>query len=311
MTLVKLRIEIGDGSGLPRVYERESKADAPSTPDGERYLVDYLELELNKELTWGEHHGRLPQVEDIGRSSNRSFTSRDIGEYFNRVNSGWVWFEIRKTFLEIQSLLSHSKSYKELEPSHSDDLKRNNLLYKIHFIKMEKFNLAVFLLRKIEDLFLRLVFENLGPSLCPTVDITKEGWERNITWKSIRGGMREGRPNPALSSLTDEEFAELVKIMDEFGSPQYSQNFVEYRNRLTHGLMPSVDYTELYTSLEDRVGQPIVDATGKETGRTWDIGAIPTKAEYVFLDLYDWAVKTFEHSVAILRRLQVLPRFTR
>jgi hypothetical protein len=311
LTRVRIRIEFCDVATEPRVYERETELQEAGTLEGEQYLADYLALELGKEVRCGEHHRNLPQVEGIGKFSKQTFAAGDLfsGDYFNRINSRWVWFEIGNTLLEIKHLLSHARAYKQLETPHNEDLRENSLLYNTHFVKMEKFTLAVFLLRKVEDLFLRLVFENLGPALAPDVDITQEGWERNVTWKSIKAGIRQGRQNPTLLSLTDQELEDIRKIMNEFGSPQYAQDVVAYRNRLTHGLMPSVDYRELYTFLENRVGEQIIDATGKKVGTSWGIGGRPTNAEYAFLTLYDCVVKTLQHYVAMLGRLRAIPRF--
>ena len=46
---------------------------------------------------------------------------------------------------------------------------------------------------------------NLGPSLARDIDINAPGWEKKLTWKSVKAGIRQGRKNPALSCLTDEE----------------------------------------------------------------------------------------------------------
>lgn len=312
MTRIRMRVEFDDASSPPRVYEKQVEMQDSGTPEGEKYVADCLGLELEKELRWEEFHSTLPQVEDIGKLSSRKFTAGDIfnGAYFNRVNSGWIWFEIGNTFLEIKTLLSHARTYKELEPPRRNDPAANNFLFNVHITKMEKFNLAMILLRKIEDLLLRLVFENLGPSLALDIDINAPGWEKKLTWKSVKAGIREGRKNPALSCLTDEELREITKVMNEFGSPQYAQDVAAYRNRLTHGLMPSVDYLEFSANVENRVGQPIVDAAGKHVGATWAIGGRPTQADYEFPGLYNDAVKTLEHYVMMLHRLRSLPSLT-
>ena len=49
---------------------------------------------------------------------------------------------------------------------------------------MDAFDLAVHGLAKIEDLFLRLIFENLGGTLVE-VDLTQPGWERYLTLDRI------------------------------------------------------------------------------------------------------------------------------
>lgn len=311
MTRIRMRVEFTDDSAPPRVYEKQVEVEDNGTPEGEKNVADYLALELDKELRWGDFHCALPPVEDIGRISSRTFTLGDFssGTYFNRVNSGWIWYEIGNTLLEIKTLLAHARAYKEFEPAHKDDPTENNFLFIIHLTKMEKFNLAVILLRKIEDLFLRLVFENLGPSLAPDVDISQPEWEKKLTWNSVKAGIRQGGQNGALSSLTDQEFGEITKVVNEFGGPQYALDIAAYRNRLTHRLMPSVDYPEFSASVENRVGKPIVDPTGKQVGARWAIGGRPTQADYVFLSLYNDAVRTLEHYVVMLHRLRSLPSF--
>jgi hypothetical protein len=55
---------------------------------------------------------------------------------------------------------------------------------------------------------------------------------------------------------------------------------------------------------------PIIDEkTGQQKGWTKSIGGMPSTAEYSFLDLYEDAVKTLRHYVALLERLDAIPRF--
>ncbi len=272
-----------------------------------------LLAELRKELQWHAFHSELPAVDEFMGGVRQTFRAEDFitGAYFDRQNTHWVWFEIGNTLLEIKVLLAQAKAYKSLEPVKSIDPAGNNYLYNLHFLKMEKFNLAVFYLAKIEDLVFRLLFENLGASLVP-VDINEPGWERALTWKNIRVGLgRKAREtNSAVAGLTDDEYRRLRRILARFRRPLFVRRFLEYRHRLTHRLKPSVDYAELSTHLENRVGRPLHDEEGREKGRSWGIGGRPTEPEFRFNELYGLAVNALQHYIALLGKLKAIPRFS-
>lgn len=271
-----------------------------------------LLAELRKELQWHAFHSELPAVDEFLGDVQQTFRSEDIytGTYFDRQNTRWVWLEIGSTLLQIKFLLAHARAYKSLEPPRKNDLAKNNYLYNLHYNKMDKFNLAVFYLAKIEDLVFRLLFENLGALLIADVDITKAGWEKQVNWGKIKAALKDKTSNPALSQLSDSEYTTIRRIVAQFRHPSRIRQFLNYRHRITHRLRPSVDYPELYTYLEDRIGKPILDAEGREKGRSWGIGGRPTKPEFKFNELYGLAVNALQHYIALLRELKAIPRFS-
>ena len=82
-----------------------------------------------------------------------------------------------------------------------------------------------------------------------------------------------------------------------------------YRNRLTHRIRPSVDYSELFTEVEERAGQPIIDPiTGKEKGRVYPLRGGKSKPEFLFADLYAALVDYMGYVADMLKALKAIPR---
>jgi hypothetical protein len=198
---------------------------------------------------------------------------------------------------------------------------------------MERFNLAAFYLAKIEDLLVRLIFENVGASLV-AIDFSDPDWERQLTWKRLKEGLKKHPAsvrnrswrvrlltwtkrklgqvagNPHLEAMTEVEYRELTDILAQFRSPQFVQKFVSYRDRLAHRITPSVDYPEMYTYLEDRRGKVHRNPAGEVKSVVWAIGGRPKAAEYSFLELFEFAVSTLRHWVSLLARLKSVARFS-
>lgn len=307
------RIEISiafKDSGIERTFEKVVEIPDETSVAGEDNLRDYLWAEVEKELEWGRYLEGLPDIEDLPQPTRQSFKLDDMvsGAYHDRTNVQWTWFEIKKVLREVRLLLAQSRAYKALEPEHKANLEENNLLYNLHLNKIEKFDLAVFLLTKVEDLVFRLIFEGTGASLI-SVDMSDPEWERALTWSKINAALKKNSGNSGNAHLNTEEQAALIWIVGAFRQPDYVSRFIAYRNQVTHRIRPSVDYVELYTYLQNRMAKPLFDAEGREKGRSWGIGVRPTKAEYDFDALYELAVRTMEHYVALLRRLSAIHRF--
>ena len=83
---------------------------------------------------------------------------------------------------------------------------------------------------------------------------------------------------------------------------------VAYRNELLHRLRPSVDYPQLFTPVEDRVGHPILDASG--VGRQHAMGVLPTEPRFYFADLYAALLDFLGHLLQMLTLLKAIPRLT-
>lgn len=269
--------------------------------------------ELRKELRWPRFHSQLPTMTEFLGGVRQTFRLEDMftGVYFDRRNTRWIWFELGNTLLQTKVLLAQARAYKSLEPLPKNDPAKNSYLHNLHYNKMDKFNLAVCYLAKTEDLVFRLLFENIGASLV-AVDMSEPGWERELTWRNIRRGVsrRARESNPALAQLTDDEYRQMRSILARFRRPLFVRRFLEYRHRLTHRLKPSVDYPELYTYLEDRVGRALYDEEGREKGRSWGIGGRPIEPEFTFAQLYDLATNTLGHYLSLLRELKAMRRFS-
>lgn len=335
MIRAQFHLAFAGGSVPPWSFDREIVSDEARNPEGEKSVTEQLALELRKEFLVGQYHDELPDLSALKAKVSQTFSLDDIatGAYFDRRNTRWVWFEIEKNLILVEFLLAEARAYKAVEPPRDQSVERNNDLYLVHSKKMERFNLATFYLAKIEDLVVRLVFENVGASLVP-IDFNDPDWERHLTWNRLKEGLKQhpanvqnrhwgvrfvtwakrklGRSagNPHLEALTEREYRELTETLGQFRSPQFVQKFVGYRNRLAHRITPSVDYAEMYTYLEDRRGKVHKNPAGAVKSVVWAIGGRPKGAEYSFLDLYAVAVSTLEHWVSLLAQLKSVPRFS-
>jgi len=325
-----------DGGGLPPnqievSIEREEKR----TLAGEASVADQLAVELKKEFYIGDIVDGLPDVSDFHAHTKQSFSLDEIrsSSYFDRRNTRWVWHEIGQNLLRIRHLLTEARAYKALEGPKGPADKDLIRLYNLHLTKMEHFDLAAFYLAKIEDLLVRLIFENLGGSLI-AVNPNDANWERRLTWDRLKealkvrgakvaadgwwtrwfGWMKRRKAkrvvSPDLDSLSNTEYEQLRRIVNEFKNPDFVAKFVSYRDRVAHRITPSVDYPEMYTHLESRQGVTLRDGSGLEVGTSWGLGAQPVNAEYDFIELYEGTVKTLEHWLRLLRRLKSVPRFS-
>jgi hypothetical protein len=204
--------------------------------------------------------------------------------------------------------LAQARAYKQLEPAHNKDFKKNMLLYNIHHLKMEKFDLAVTYMAKIEDLFVRLLFEGLGASLVE-VDMNAPDWERKLTWESFKKGLKNRKGNKHLSALEDKEYEAIRTTTAKLRNPDFVNKFVRYRDSLAHRIRPSVDYPELYTRLQSRAEKVLIDSVTGKKGWELEIGTDSSRPDHDFLVLYDLARKTMKHYISVLGDLRLIPRF--
>jgi hypothetical protein len=186
MTRLTLKLTCKGEPGTPQVFERSVDVDVPSNITGEESLGEDLSSELATQIALGDFYDSLPDVSGIRTVGEQTFTLDDIrtSSYFYRRNTRWMWFEISQTLLHAKFLFARARAYKSIEPPRRDVRAENIALYNIHHNKMDAFDLAVHGLAKIEDLFLRLIFENLGGTLVE-VDLTQPGWERYLTLDRI------------------------------------------------------------------------------------------------------------------------------
>jgi hypothetical protein len=257
----------------------------------------------SEDLILGTFLDPLPNPDGLYKVGSQRFSIEEVfsDSYFDRVNAQSVWLEIQRTLIHVRFLLATARSYKELEPPHEDEFSKNGLLYNIHSDKMTQFDLAVFKLAKVEDLVLRLVFEATGAAFASTGAIN---WERQLTWDRVKDGLKDRTGNARLSSMEDAEYEDLLRLIREFGNPSFVGTFRSYRDRVAHRITPSVDYPELYATVEDRTWKETRNPQGRIVARTKGFGGMRSNAEFQFHYLYEVAKKTFQHYLDRLRQLR-------
>ncbi len=310
MPTANVRIAFDDGSDQP-VFERNIELNDLREPGGKEFVAQYIFSQIEAESRWGEHFLTLPSFDQFLRAPKQSFGLKDIisGAYEDRLNTREMWMEIGNTLLRAKRLLAHSMAYHEQENVYlsSQNSEAENLSWHFHLDKVERFDLVVGALGKISDLAARLVFERLGASL---FDTSKSGWERTVTLTNVREALANRIVNPYVAELTDAEYTELRAILDGFLQTEHGLRLWSYRVRLTHRLKPSVDRGEFYSHLESREKTPMLDESGQVKGWQKGFGGSRSIAEYAFSDLYTDAAETLRHHVAMLERLEALPRFS-
>lgn len=268
-----------------------------------------LSIQLQKELGWADFRSKLPDVSHLQGSSKIRFTLDAIvsGEYHDRMNTREAWFEIVQTIYRVEDLLAGSRAYKQLEYP-TDAPAEDAFVWRVHLVKMKSFNLAVFLLAKIEDLIFRLLFEGLSASFT-FVNQSRQDWEYTLQSDKVRDEFKNRSANPVLKELPDPEFEKIKDIVDRLRA-QPIPKFLQYRKCLTHRLTPSVDYVHFSAAPQSRLGKPVFDkTTGERKGYRMSLFATPRNPDYQFLDLYSLAVETLNHYAGLLRELKAIPRF--
>lgn len=329
-----IRLTFAGGNEPDQNFEAKEQFSEPRDAKGEKRVWKYLSGELKKEAAFKKSYEALPDIQDFHESASQSFKATEFfaSMYFDRRNTLWTWYEISNAVTQSKFKLAESRTYKDIEQALASSLAEKEELHSFHTLKMDSFHLAMYRLTRIQDLLLRLIFENLGASVI-RVDLSKPNWERSVVWDKMMDGLRKRRGenrgknwrvrarewiaeflgrlerNPELEALTDEEYQKLLQVLRDFRNPQFVAQFIAYRDRVTHGFLPSVDYPELYFSTEDRLGTPIPDPNGNQKGIKWEIRGMPANAEFQFLELYESTSKTFGYWLGLLRKLRSVPRF--
>ena len=170
---------------------------------------------------------------------------------------------------------------------------------------MYMLNLAVFQLAKIQDLAARLLQESFSGELI-AVDYKDDEWDRKITMGNAKQGLA------ALVQKGKLTTQEQQIILDALAIPSKSPHegtVINYRNRMTHRVRPSVDYPELFSDFQDRAGQLFIDpATGKEKGKMHPITGGKSKPRFLFADLYVALSDYMGYVANMLEALKAIPR---
>jgi len=202
--------------------------------------------------------------------------------FFDIRNSQELWRELATLIMRAEGDLILASAFKGLEPQQEppfiDDAAVHNLYY-IHDRKMALLNQTVYELIKVQDLVNRLLHESLGGNL---VDTNKPDWEKfALTRAEVKKGLKR-KLNDGLLAQTNFD-----AIMSALSLPEnlpHANTAIAYRNRLTHHIRPSVDYSMFFSTLESRQGEEILDAQGNVVGRRHLILAT-YPAQYRFDDL--------------------------
>jgi len=307
-----VRITFEGESKSPVTFEKAVEFSELRNPGGDEFVAQYLLAIVEVESRWVKYRRTLPDVSRVYRSVKQTFGFQDLihGSYEDRLNTRTMWIEIGHTLLRAGGLLAKSRAFHEVQQLITDGNERENVVWHLHLDKMDSFDLSVIFLGKVSELAARLIFERLGASLIPNLDMSKANWEREVTWSAIQRGFANRSGNPNVASLTDPEYLEVTEIFAQFLNLESGKRLLAYQHKFVHRITPSVDNPGFYTHLESRAMTPIVDKeTGQQKGWTKGIGAMPSSAEYAFLDLYEDAVLTLRHYVMLLERLDAIPRF--
>jgi hypothetical protein len=246
--------------------EGEDTGDAPVNY---QWIPIHLEIETRVESTW---YRFLPDIID-----HSPLTDYDS---FRESEEAWVWFEIANMLAEAKTKLLRARGYKEVENSYSN----GEIVKIVHLYKMGEFHEALKAIKKLEDLILRLIFEGTGRSFA-NINTARRQWERDLTLNRITAGVADRANNAVLTAMSDDEYDELVRILDEMEhnfSPEMDA-FWTYRHALEHRMPQSVDDRRFYPY--------------------WREGLNP---DWQFLDLFEATVRVYEHYYRLLERLAQL-----
>jgi hypothetical protein len=304
-TDINIHLEFLSSSAGSQSFADSISHDRDSSDEGRENLAREMFAELRKAVSFAQHGQGLPDVGDLLHSPTSTNRRSDPMAFIDLFNVPGLWLEISNTFREIRHVLAQAKAYKELEPPNTTPLSDSLCAY-LHFEKMYSLNLAVFQLTKIQDLVVRLLHESFSGRLI-SVDYDDEGWEASLRMKDAKEGLETLLRN---GELSDSDYR---AILDALALPLRSPHrdtVLRYRNRLAHRIRPSVDYPQLYTELQDRAGEAIKDASGKERGRVYSIGAGRSKPEFLFSDLYAALVEYMGHVAKMLNALKHIPRLS-
>lgn len=273
-----------------------------------RPAVSEIFSEIEKDIHFSDYYDELPDPTFLEKNIKHSYTPAEWNGDEPRFewNSNQVWHEISNTLLSAKFSLAQSRAYKDVELSmieqgaDADPLASG--LLNIHFSKMSAFDGAVYRLAKIEDLFLMLLFVNLGNSLVK-VDLQSNGWQKKIDWDGIKGGLKQRHPkvvsNLYLNRLPDAEYESILAVFRKFKNPKEVSDIVDYRDATTHRIPPSVDYPGITAVLNFTQGGSLL---AQNFTRRFNV-------DLKFLDLHQKAAKVFKHYVQVLGELKAVPRF--
>ena len=288
----------------PLKFEDSVHHERDSSIKGKEALAREIFAELRKAVNLADYNKSLPETDDLmvaGTSGPRTGAMA----FLDMMNVPALWLEIHNTFLGLRYLLGQARAYKDLEPAGTTPISDSLCAY-LHFEKMRNLNLAMFQIVKIQDLVVRLLHEAFSGRLID-VDYDEEGWERDLRLMDAKKGLKKLLDSGELRQTEHDE------IMDALNVPAKSSKrstVVKYRNRLAHGILASVDYPEIFTHVQDRAGEVMRDASGKEKGRRYSITVGRSKPEFTSPELYAALVDYMSHIAEMLNALRRIARLS-
>jgi len=304
-TNIKMQLEFVSAGSESKSFTDSVRHDRDATDQGKENLAREMFAELRKAVSFANNWHALPDVDDLLNSSSSKYVRTDPMSVQDIFNIPALWLEISNTFRDLRYVLAQSKAYKDLEPPNTTPI-TDALCAHLHFEKMYKLNLAVFQLVKIQDLVVRLLQEGFSGKLI-SVDYDDEDWEQKLTLKDARKGLTTLKQN---GEITEEEYQAIVIALAHPSKSPHQNAVLNYRNRLTHRITPSVDYRQLYTHLQDRAGKVTKDATGAVMSRAYLIGTGGIVPEFTFNDLYTALADYMSHVADMLKALKLIPRLS-
>jgi hypothetical protein len=280
-------------------HSRESSA------EGKNDLAQAIISEIRQSVFLGDYMRVLPDLGDLLHSGASGMRPPDPMAFIDLVNVPGLWLEISNTFIDLRHVLAQAKAYKELEPPNSNPVS-DSVCAHLHFEKIYRLNLAAFQLVKIQDLVVRLLQEGFSGRLI-SVDYDEEGWEKDLTLTVAKKGLKSFLDR---GELSDPDYSAIMQALELPLKSPHQKTVVRYRNRIAHGIRPSVDYPELFTDVQDRAGEIIKDASGRERGRHYRIRGGGRPPDFLFGDLYA-AMSDYMGRVAeMLKQLKQIPRLS-
>lgn len=304
-TEIKMQIDFAPASGETRTFKESIRDPHGSRDDSQEGLANELFAELRKAVSFHESKNTLPSLGQSLLESPASVPVTPTGAMtiIDAINRPSAWLEISNTFADLRFLLAQAKAYKDLEP-HGANPVSDPLCTYLHYQKMYMLNLAVFQLVKIQDLVVRLLHESFSGELI-AVDYTDDEWEKQLTMKKANKGLSDLLHQGKLST---QEHKDIIDALDMPSQSSHHDIVIDYRNRMTHRVRPSVDYPQLFTDFQSRAGSPFTNPfTGKAGGTKYTIVA-KNKPDYLFGDLYTALADYMGHVLSMLKALKSISR---
>jgi hypothetical protein len=291
-------------------YDKSFNAPDDLAPAGWACLARHMFRECEMEMYYRNRRQELPAFDGFSDARDWSLSPAavsDLTKWAAHANTAEAWLQIQNVFLEAAHLLAQARAYKDLEDKEQDE--DQQLL--IHIVKMQFFNSAVFLITKLEDLFLLLLFVNSGCSLIPTVDVHSDDWFKEITRSAIHQGLRLRRSelccvrfrktNPYLDGLTDDDYRTIRRVLKKLGSAFSVRIIRNYRNAVAHRGLPAVDrpsFSPAFRFPQKRASSISLGFGGRAA------------VEYSFVELHGHAGRAIKHCETQLRRIKAIPILT-